>query len=86
MSGSTAQFGASEARKRLSELLARAAGGEVIIIARQGRPCAQLAPAVMEGPSAEIDALMAKVRLRRERMPKTDWNELKQDRDAGRRF
>ncbi len=86
MSLSTTQFGASEARKRLSELLVRAAGGEVITITRYGRPVARLGPSIRERLSCEVDSLMARARFRRERLPATDWNELKLDRDGGHRF
>jgi prevent-host-death family protein len=38
------QFGMHEAKTRLSELVARAEAGEDIVIARNGKPVARLAP------------------------------------------
>jgi len=79
-------IGVYEAKKRLSELLDRAAGGEEVVITKHGRPYARLGPAAQRKSQDEIEALMARVRRRRERMPMTSWSELKQDRDEGRRF
>jgi len=53
----------AEAKARLSELVARAAGGETVQITRRGRPVAQIVP--IQGPRkpVDIEALRA---LRRE--------------------
>jgi len=56
------------------------------VITKHGRPYARLGPAAQRKSQDEIEALMARVRRRRERMPMTSWSELKQDRDEGRRF
>jgi antitoxin (DNA-binding transcriptional repressor) of toxin-antitoxin stability system len=56
------------------------------VITKHGRPYARLGPASQRKSQAEIEALMARVRQRREQLPMTTWSELKRDRDAGRRF
>ncbi len=79
-------IGVFEAKNRLSELLERAAQGEEVVITKHGKPAARLTPVRRAmGPEAVAD-LMARVRKRRERLPPVTWEELKQDRDAGRRF
>ena len=79
-------IGVFEAKKRLSELLDRAAAGEDVVITKHGRPYARLGPASRARPQEEIQALMERVQRRRRALPKTSWSELKQDRDDGRRF
>ena len=79
-------IGVYEAKKRLSELLDRAAAGEEVVITKHGRPYARLGPASQRKSPEEIEALMTRVRRRRERLPVTSWVELKKDRDEGRRF
>ncbi len=81
------EIGVFEAKNRLSELLDRAARGEEVVITKHGRPLAQLTPVRRRMTTEEIEALMADVRERREKLPFTvTWEELKRDRDEGRRF
>lgn len=77
--------GVFEAKNRLSELLERAAQGEEVVITKHGKPMAKLTPVRRAMTPETVEALMAKVRARRERLPPVSWEELKQDRDAGRR-
>ncbi len=79
------EIGVFEAKSRLSELLDRAAQGEEVVITKHGRPYAKLGPVTKRLSPEAFEALAARVRARRERLPPTTWEELKQDRDAGRR-
>jgi prevent-host-death family protein len=79
----THTVGAFQAKTHLSELLERVAQGEVVTIARRGRPIARLVP-IETG--AQDRAAQAVARLRALRRGATlgglDWREL---RDSGRR-
>ncbi len=79
-------FSAFEAETRLSELLDRAAAGEVVVITKHGRPYVRLVPASSATSQEEIQALIERVRRRRRALPKTSWTDLKQDLNQGRRF
>jgi len=78
-------IGVFEAKNRLSELLERAARGEEVVITKHGRPAARLTPMRQTLTPEAIGELMARVRKRREGLPPVTWDELKRDRDAGRR-
>ena len=81
------EIGVLDAKNRLSELLDRAAGGEEIVITKRGKPIVRLSPVVKEKTQEEWDALFERVRQRREALPfKTTWEELKRDRDEGRKY
>jgi prevent-host-death family protein len=80
------RVGVLEAKNRLSELLGAAQRGEEVVITKRGQPVATLTP-IRKGLSPEEgEALMKRVRERREAMKfTTNWEELRRDRDAGRR-
>ncbi|HEY5412607.1 MAG TPA: type II toxin-antitoxin system prevent-host-death family antitoxin [Caulobacteraceae bacterium] len=80
------QIGVFEAKNRLSELLERAAQGEDVVITKHGRPLAKLTAVRRAMTPEEIEGLIARVRERREQLQPVTWEELKRDRDAGRRF
>lgn len=48
------QFGLDEARARFSQLVERAAGGEDVVIARNGRPVARLVPIATTNTLASV--------------------------------
>jgi prevent-host-death family protein len=80
------RIGVLEAKNRFSELLEAAQRGEEVIITKRGEPVATLTPIRKRMSPEEADALMARVRARRESMGfTTTWEELKADRDEGRR-
>ena len=67
---------ATEAKAKLSELLDRAEAGEVVAITRRGRVVARLMPpepTEEEARAARLAAL-ARIRARRERMPKIEMS------------
>ncbi len=80
------RVGVLEAKNRLSELLEAAQRGEEVVITKRGEPVATL-NAIRKRLSPEAaEALMRRVRERREKLGfTTTWEELKQDRDEGRR-
>jgi prevent-host-death family protein len=81
------RVGVLEAKNRFSELLEAAQRGEEVVITKRGEPVATL-HAIRKGLSgAEADALMQRVRARRERLALNPTiEELKSDIDAGRRY
>jgi len=80
------RVGVLDAKNRLSELVAAAQRGEEVIITKRGEPVARLEP-VRKGMTAdEAEALMQRVRSRRQSLGfTTTWDELRADRDEGRR-
>lgn len=80
------RVGVLEAKNRLSELLEAAQRGEEVIITKRGQPVATLQPVRKKLTPEEAEALMRRVRERRESLGFTvRWEELKRDRDEGRR-
>ena len=81
------RVGVLEAKNRLSELLEAAQRGEEVVITKRGEPVATLTPIRNKRLSPEeAEALMTRVRERREAMGfTTTWEELRRDRDEGRR-
>ena len=80
------EIGAFEAKNTLSALLDRVQRGEVIVITRHGVPVARLVPDTKRIDTAEAEAALARIRARAEKVkPGFCWDELKADRDAGRR-
>lgn len=80
------RVGVLEAKNRLSELLAAAQRGEEVIITKRGEPVATLNPVRKRLSPDEAEALMRRVRERRESLGfTTTWEELRQDREEGRR-
>lgn len=55
-----------EAKTRLSQLVDRAAGGEEIVIARNGRPVARLVPWTPEPAKRKPGRLKGRVRIGRD--------------------
>ena len=80
------EVGVFEAKARLSELLDKAARGQEVIITKRGRAYARLGPAHAKLSPEQAAMLMARVRQRRRTLEPTSWDELKRDRDEGRRF
>lgn len=81
------QIGAFEAKNTLGTLLDRVEQGEEIVITRHGKPVAKLVSASERTNRAEIEAAMQRMRDRAKELHlgTFDWEELKADRDAGRR-
>lgn len=80
-------IGAYEAKTHLAALLDRVEQGESLTITRNGRSVARLVPT--NGDAVDIEAVMAAADALRDRIaarsgPVT-WEELREDRDAGRR-
>ena len=55
-----------EAKTRLSQLIDRAAEGEEIVIARNGRPVARLVPWKKEQPKRKAGRLRGRIRIGRD--------------------
>jgi prevent-host-death family protein len=79
------QVGIFEAKTRLSELLERVERGEDVVITRRGAPIARLAPLSYRPSKIDLEQLFLDAAAARKTLVKTDWSELKRDRDAGRR-
>jgi prevent-host-death family protein len=80
------RVGVLEAKNRLSELLEAAQRGEEVVITKRGEPIATLNGIRKRLSPAEAEALMRRVRERRATLGFTaTWEELKRDRDEGRR-
>jgi prevent-host-death family protein len=79
----SATVGAFQAKTHLSELLERVEQGEVVTIARRGRPVARLVP-IETGTQDRAAQAVAKLRALRRgaTLGGLDWREL---RDTGRR-
>jgi prevent-host-death family protein len=81
----TVQVGIFEAKTRLSELLERVERGEDVVITRRGAPIARLAALAGRPRKIDLEQVFAEAASARASLQKTDWNELKHDRDVGRR-
>lgn len=80
------RVGVLEAKNRLSELLEAAQRGEEVVITKRGEPIATLNPIRKRLSPEAVEALMTRVRERRQSLGfTTTWEELKLDRDTGRR-
>ncbi len=80
------EFGAFEAKNKLSALLDRVEKGEEITITRHGRPVARLVPAPGGVDRAGARAALDRLRERATQFgPNSfDWEALKSDRDTSR--
>lgn len=63
MAPSPESFNIYDAKTRLSQLVARAEGGERVTISRNGRPVAQLVPFVPERPDRTPGIWASRVRI-----------------------
>lgn len=80
------RVGVLEAKNRFSELIEAAQRGEEVVITKRGEPVATLLPIRKRLSPQEIDAIIRRNRERRESLGFTlTWEELKKDRDEGRR-
>jgi prevent-host-death family protein len=81
------EFGAFEAKNKLSELLNRVERGERVVITRRGKPVAELVPAAFaEAQRERSRQAMRRIRERAEKSGgKFDWEEWKAFRDEGRK-
>ena len=78
-------IGAFDAKTRLSELLARADGGESFVITKHGRPIARLVPD--SGPDSEsVAAAAARLRSFRGELKDVSPTALRDARHEGHRF
>lgn len=77
--------GAFDAKTRLSELLDRAANGEVIEITKHGRPVARLVPANGPDPT-RLAGAAARLKRFHEDMPEVPLQEILDARHDGHRF
>jgi prevent-host-death family protein len=81
------RVGVLEAKNRLSELLEAAQRGEEVIITKRGEPVATLNPIRKGLTPQEADALMRRVRERRESLGfTTTTEEILADIREGRRY
>jgi prevent-host-death family protein len=79
------EVGAFEAKNTLGSLLDRVESGEEVLITRHGRPVARLVPNGATIDRAQVQAAMKRIRARASDLRNSfDWNEFKEDRDAGR--
>jgi len=82
-------IGAYEAKTHLAALLDRVERGESLTITRNGRSVARLVPPAASPSAPDVAAAMADLDALRARIasyaPAVTWEELKKDRDAGRR-
>lgn len=81
------EFGAFEAKNKLSALLDRVERGEEIVITRHGQPVARLVPSAGGADRAQARAAAKRIRARAAQVKggPFDWGSLKADRDTGRR-
>ena len=81
------EIGSSDAKKRFSELLAKAEHGEEIVITRRGRPVARLVPLEARHDVGQARTAMKHIRTLAQEMKlgRFDWQEWKGYRDQGRR-
>jgi prevent-host-death family protein len=80
------EFGAFEAKNKLSALLDRVERGEEIVITRHGQPVARLIPNSGGIDRAQAQAAAKRIRARaaQVKLSRFNWETLKADRDAGR--
>ena len=79
------EVGVFEAKAKLSDLLARVERGEEVVITRRGAPVARLSALTRRPSRIDLERVFAEAAIARKSLPKTDWSELKRDRDEGRR-
>jgi prevent-host-death family protein len=80
-------IGVFDAKTRLSELLERAAKGEVIEITKHGHPVARLVPsATTQHDPGRVARAVARLKAFRCGQPKVDLQELLDARHDGHRF
>jgi prevent-host-death family protein len=81
------EVGSFDAKNRFSELLAKAEGGEEIVITRRGRPVARLVPLEARHDAGQARAAMQRIRTLAQEMNlgRFDWQAWKGHRDQGRR-
>ena len=73
-----------EAENAWGALLDRVQGGEQVVIPRSGKPIARLVPDAGATDSEQADAAARRILARSKQLRVTAWEELRQDRDAGR--
>jgi prevent-host-death family protein len=80
------EFGAFEAKNKFAALLDRVERGDEIVITRHGRPVARLVPNAGFIDRAEARAAFDRIRAAAVELNSGpfDWDEFKNDRDAGR--
>lgn len=80
------EIGALEAKNTFGTLLDRVGRGEVIVITRDGKPVARLAPISGGIGREQAHAAAERIRARASRLNlgAFDWDALKADRDMGR--
>lgn len=79
------EVGAFEAKNTLGSLLDRVENGEEVLITRHGRPVARLVPNIDSVDREQVKKAMARILARASAVGGSfDWNEFRQDRDAGR--
>ncbi len=80
------EIGAFEAKNTLGALLDRVESGEEVLITRHGKPIARLVPNNGGIDRSQVRAAMERIRARAATLGNSfDWDEFKQDRDAGRK-
>jgi prevent-host-death family protein len=80
------RVGVLEAKNRFSELLDAAQRGEEVIITKRGEAVATLAPIRKRMSPEEAEALMRRVRERRDSLATTTIDEIRADIESGRRY
>lgn len=82
-----AEFGAFEAKNKLSELLDRVERGERVVITRRGKPVAEMVPIhpVRDQEKALRAAEGIRALAKRMNLGPFNWEEWKRYRDEGRR-
>jgi prevent-host-death family protein len=80
------EFGAFEAKNKLSALLDRVERGEEIVISRHGQPVARLVPhsGGIDRGQARAAAERIRARAARAKAGRFNWKAVKADRDRGR--
>jgi len=81
------EVGAFQAKNTLGSLLDRVENGEEVLITRHGKPVARLVPTVSPNDQARAHAALARIRARaiEANLGPFDWEEIKKDRDVGRK-
>jgi len=80
------QIGTFEAKNKLSELLDRVEQGEEIVITRHGKAVARLVAPKGEAERSIAELAAARIRARAAKVKgKFDWEEMKGERERGRR-
>ena len=81
------EVGAFQAKNTLGSLLDRVENGEEVLITRHGKPVARLVPTVSPNDQARAHAALLRLRALgvEHNLGKFDWEEIKKDRDVGRK-